>query len=229
VFGLAYPYTDYYYHAAIQNGFGGGAFEGREPALDSPANLKAMQLVLAWKKAFLPAEPTTTLVTSLFNQGQAAMVFSGPWFLGEIDKGIDFGLAPLPTIDEAGGKPMRPWMTVEGAFVAAPSKQKEAAYDFLQYLTGLEGAKVMALTGRQTPANQEVYGVPEVASDPVLAAFRTQVNAGVPMPNIPEMTMMWSPATAALGSIMRGTAPQAALARAQQQVKAQVDELRKTR
>ena len=53
------------------------------------------------------------------------MVFSGPWFLGEIAPGIDYGLAPLPSIDEAGGKPMRPWMTVEGAYIAAPSKRRK--------------------------------------------------------------------------------------------------------
>ena len=41
----------------------------------------------------LPAEPSTALITSLFNGGKAAMVFSGPWFLGEIAKGVDYGLA----------------------------------------------------------------------------------------------------------------------------------------
>lgn len=227
VFGLAFPHTDYYYVAAIQNGFGGRAFEGSRPTLDAPENVKAMELVARWAKEFLPAEPSTTLVTSLFNAGKAAMVFSGPWFLGEIDPSVDYALAPLPAISEAEGRPMRPWMTIEGAFVAAPSKQKDAAYDFVLYLTGLEGAKVMALKGRQTPANQEVYAVPEVKADPILTGFHAQSRSGVPMPNIPEMTMMWSPATAALGAIMRGSAtPQAALAKAQQQVATAIAGLR---
>ena len=58
----------------------------------------------------VPKEPSTALVTSLFNEGKAGIVFSGPWFLGEIAKNIDYGLAVLPKIDEAGGKPMTPWM-----------------------------------------------------------------------------------------------------------------------
>src|SRR5688572_7747574 len=39
-FGLAYAFTDYYYHAALQNGFGGGSFSsGSTPALNSKENL----------------------------------------------------------------------------------------------------------------------------------------------------------------------------------------------
>ena len=67
---------------------------------------------------------------------------------------------------------MRPWMTVEGVYVTAPSANKDAAYDFAKYLTDVPQAKVMAVEGRQTPANKKVYDDPKVAKDPVLAAFR---------------------------------------------------------
>ena len=37
-FGLAYAYTDFYYHAALMNGFGGGVFDaGRKPTLERAA------------------------------------------------------------------------------------------------------------------------------------------------------------------------------------------------
>ena len=158
-FGLAYSYSDFYYHAALQNAFGGRVFDpGPKPVLNASENVKALELLMRWftKDGILPAEPSTALITSLFNGGKAAMVFSGPWFLGEIAKTIDYALAPLPTIDEAGGKPMRPWMTVEGVYVTAPSKNKDAAYDFAKYLTDTPQAKVMAVEGRQTPANKAV-------------------------------------------------------------------------
>ncbi len=101
----------------------------------------------------LPAEPSTALITTLFNDGKAAIVFSGPWFLGEIADDIDYGLAPLPTITET-GNPMRPWMTVEGVYITAPSKHKDEAYEFVTYITDVPAAKIMALEGRQTPANE---------------------------------------------------------------------------
>jgi arabinogalactan oligomer/maltooligosaccharide transport system substrate-binding protein len=168
------------------------------------------------------------LITSLFNGGKAAIVFSGPWFLGEIAPSVSYGLAPLPNLVEAGGKPMRPWITVEGVLIAAPSKSKDAAYEFAKYLTDIPAAKVMALEGRQTPANREVYIDPKVAADPVLAAFRKQVEVGVPMPNVPEMTMVWSPATTAMNTITKKAAtPKAALDVAQKEVEQRIADLRK--
>jgi arabinogalactan oligomer/maltooligosaccharide transport system substrate-binding protein len=230
-FGLAYSYADFYYHAALQNGFGGRVFDAAgKPVLDNPQNVKALEQLLAWldKDQILPREPSTALITSLFNEGKAGMVFSGNWFLGEIAKGVEWGLAPLPSLVEAGGQPMRPWMTVEGVYIAAPSKQKEAAYEFVKYLTDLEAAKVMALEGRQSPSNKAVYADPKVAADPVLAGFNAQVQVAVPMPNVPEMTMVWGPATTVMNTVTRRAAtPQAALEKAQKQVEKDVASLRK--
>ena len=205
-FGLAYSYGDFYYHAALMNGFGGGVFgPGVTPTMNSPQNVKSVEQMMKWveKDGILPAEPSTALITSLFNEGKAGMVFSGPWFLGEIAKGVDYGLAPLPTLDEAGGKPMRPWMTVEGVYVSAPSTNKDAAFEVAKFLTGEEAAKVLALEGRQSPANQAVYSDAKISADPQLKAFRQQVEVAVPMPNVPEMTMVWSPATSAMNSILK--------------------------
>jgi arabinogalactan oligomer/maltooligosaccharide transport system substrate-binding protein len=230
-FGLAYSFADFYYHAALMNGFGGRVFDpGVKPVLNNPQNVQSLEYMLKWfkKDQIMPAEPSTALITSLFNGGKAAIVFSGPWFLGEIAKGIDYGLAPLPTIVEAGGKPMRPWITVEGVYVAAPSKNKDAAYEFAKYLTDVAAGRILALEGRQTPANKTIYSDPRVASDPVLAAFRKQVEVAIPMPNVPEMTMVWSPATTAMNTITKGAAtPKAAMDAAQKEVGQRIAELRK--
>lgn len=229
-FGLAYSYSDFYYHAALMNGFGGGVFDAqRKPTLNSPANVKSLEYLMKWfdTDKILPAEPSTALITSLFNEGKAAIVFSGPWFLGEIAKGIDYGLAPLPKIDES-GKPMKPWMTVEGMYIAASSKSKETAYDFLKYCTDVPSAKILAIEGRQTPSNKNVYSDAKVGADPTLKAFRQQVEAAVPMPNLPEMTMVWSPATTAMNKLTKKAAtPKVAMDEAQKAVEADVARLRK--
>ncbi len=227
---LAYPYTDFYYHAALMNAFGGGVFDpGPKAKLNAPENVRAMETLMRWvgTKGLLPAEPSTALITSLFNEGKAAFVFSGPWFLGEIAPNIDYGLAPLPTVDEAGGKPMRPWMTVEGAGVSALSKNKEAAFDFVRFLTGLEGARLMATEGRQNPALEKAYAEPALARDERLNAFRTQAQTAIPMPNLAEMTMVWSPMTTAMNAITRKAAtPKAALDEAQRAVQKDMAGLR---
>jgi arabinogalactan oligomer/maltooligosaccharide transport system substrate-binding protein len=222
-FGLVYWYSDFYYHAALMNGFGGGVFgANRKPTLNSQQNVQSLNFLLGWiNQGFMPAEPSTALITSLFNEGKAGMVFSGPWFLGEVNKNIDLGLAPLPKISEAGNKPMRPWITVEGVYVAAPSKNKEEAYAFAKYLTDVPAGKVMALEGRQTPANKGVYADAQVA-------FRQQVDVAVPMPNLPEMSMVWSPATTAMNTVVKKTAtPKQAMDQAQKEVVERINNLMK--
>ena len=191
-YGLAYFYNDFYYHSSLMNAFDGGVWDAdRNPIIDSPANVESIELMLGWFNCdkILPGEPSTALVTSLFNEGRAAIIFNGPWFLGEISPSVDYGLATLPKIDEAGGTPMKPWVTVEGVYVASPSQHKDAAYDFARYLTDLPTARVLALEGRQTPSNRAVYDDPEVANDPILSAFCCQLEAAVPMLNGPEMSL----------------------------------------
>jgi arabinogalactan oligomer/maltooligosaccharide transport system substrate-binding protein len=230
-FGLAYWYSNFYYHAPLMNAFGGGAFDaGRKPRLNAPENIRSLDLLLKWadNDRILPAESSTALVTSLFNEGKAAIVFSGPWFVGEIAKGVDFALAPLPTLDEAGGQPMRPWMTAEGVYIARPSLHKDEAYDFASYLTDLPAAKILAVDGRQTPANQKVYDDALVGRDPILKVFRQQVGVAIPMPNYVEMTMVWSPVSTAMNSIVqRSATPKAAMDAAQREVEQAIQRLRK--
>ncbi|HYC04543.1 MAG TPA: extracellular solute-binding protein [Azospirillaceae bacterium] len=237
-YGLGYVYGDFFYHAAVMNAFGGGVFKQEGAAalptatVNQPANIKSVDLVMKWYKddKILPAEPSTALITSLFNEGKTNIVFSGPWFLGEVDKSIEVGVTNLPTVDEAGGAPMKPWMTIEGLYISAQSKNKEAAYDLIKYLTSDEAAKVMAVEGRQLPSNKSAFAIPEIANDPVMSGFRKQADTAVPMPNYAVMTLMWSPVTTAMNKIVKGTsAPQAAFDEAQKSLTTDIDALRKTR
>jgi arabinogalactan oligomer/maltooligosaccharide transport system substrate-binding protein len=232
-FGLAYEYSNFFFHAALMNAFGGQVFApGPKPVIDSPQNVQAVKTMLKWYKqdGILPADPSSTLIASLFNDGKAAIVFSGPWFLGEVQDKVKYAIAPLPTVDEAGGKPLRPWLTVEGVYVSAGSQHKEAAYAFAEYLVSLEAAKVLALEGGQLPTNKAVYADPQVAKNPTLQGFRKQLDTAVPMPNYAEMTLMWSPVTTAMNKIVKGSAtPEVALKEAQAAVTDSIAKLRKGR
>lgn len=232
-FGLAYEYSNYFFHAALMNAFGGQVFApGPEPVIDSPENIAAIKEMMRWYKTegVLPDDPSATLIASLFNSGKAGIVFSGPWFLGEIEGDVAYGLAPLPRVDAAGGEPMRPWLTIEGVYISPHSQNLDAAYEFARYLVSEEAASVLALEGGQLPTNKAVYEQPEVANNDTLAAFRTQLETAVPMPNYAEMTLMWSPVTTAMNKIVKGSAsPETALAEAQEKVEKDIDVLRTSR
>jgi len=232
-FGLAYEYSNYFFHAALMNAYGGQVFApGPTPVIDSPQNIAAVKTMLKWYKqdGILPADPSSTLIASLFNEGKAAIVFSGPWFLGEVQDKVKYAIAPLPTVDEAGGKPMKPWLTVEGVYVSAGSTHKETAYAFAEYLVSKDAALILALEGGQLPTNKAAYSDPRVMKNPTLQGFRKQLDTAVPMPNYAEMTLMWSPVTTAMNKIVKGSAtPEAALKEAQETVKANIGKLRKGR
>ncbi len=232
-FGLAYEYSNFFFHAALMNAFGGQVFApGPKPVIDSPQNVAAVKTMMKWYKTdgILPADPSSTLIASLFNEGKSAIVFSGPWFLGEVQDKVKYAIAPLPTVDEAGGKPMKPWLTVEGIYVSAGSKQKEAAYAFAEYLVSTEAGLVLALEGGQLPTNKAVYSDPRVAKNATLQGFRKQLDTAVPMPNYAEMTLMWSPVTTAMNKIVKGSAtPEVALKEAQATVTDSIAKLRKGR
>jgi arabinogalactan oligomer/maltooligosaccharide transport system substrate-binding protein len=229
-YGLAYWYTNFYFHSALMNAFGGSVFDkDGKLTIDSPATIASLHQMMTWyqKDGVLPTEPSEALVASMFNEGKAAMVINGPWFVGDIDKKINVGFAPLPVVD-AVGRPMRPWMTIEGAYVAASSAHKDAAYELVKYLTSEEAGLVLAIEGRQLHTSKAIYANPKVSGDPVLRAFREQLENAVPMPNRPEMTMVWSPATTAMNKIVKGNASvEAALKEAAATIQDSISALRK--
>lgn len=229
-YGLAYWYTNFYFHSALMNAFGGSVFDkDGKVTINSPANVASLNQMMTWykKEGVMPTEPSEALIASMFNEGKAAMVINGPWFVGDIDKKINVGFAPLPVVDAA-KRPMRPWMTIEGAYVAASSANKEVAYELAKYLTSEEAGLILAVEGRQLHTNRAIYNNPRVSGDPVLKAFRDQLDNAEPMPNRPEMTMVWSPATTAMNKIVKGNATvEAALREAQASIQDSVNALRK--
>ena len=89
---------------------------------------------------------------------------------------------------------------------------------------------MMALEGRQQPSNKAVYDNPDVIKDPVLSAFRKQLETAVPMPNYAEMTLMWSPVTTAMNKIVKGSASaESAMDEAQQTITTSIEALRRGR
>ena len=222
-YGLAYPVSDFFFHAAFLTGFGGRLFD--EPAhklvIDTPEAVRALTLVrsLALEKRLIPEEPTGTLVTAVFNSGDAAMAINGPWFAGEIH-GVDYAVSPLPIISET-GLPMRPLLSVEAALISARAREPEGAKRLARYLVSRDAAVLRALVGRQVVATSAAYDDPRVGNDPLLSAFRAQAEVALPADNTPQMGAVWEPEKRALASVLSGGAsPADALAQAQRRLTA---------
>jgi maltose/maltodextrin transport system substrate-binding protein len=137
-----------------------------------------------------------------FAKGHVAMMINGPWAWDNARKvGIDFGVAPIPSI---GGKPSRPFSGVLGCMVTAPSRIKDIAREFLEnHLLRLDSLKIInADVPLGTPANRAYYA--ELAADPRIVATMANARAGEPIPNIPEMGRFFPAMDAALEAITNG-------------------------
>jgi arabinogalactan oligomer / maltooligosaccharide transport system substrate-binding protein len=72
-----------------------------------------------------------------------------------------------------------------------------------------------------------VYDEPEVAANPITSAYKDQALSAVAMPNLPEMTMVWSPADKAMKRVTKlETTSKAAWDDCQIEVQSAIDALR---
>jgi maltose-binding protein MalE len=152
-----------------------------------------------------PADAQEPLVATLFNEGKAATVMSGPWFVTQINKGVPWEVRTLPIVSET-GKYAAPYLGAEGILMSAQAHDKNAAFAVMDALTSDESAIVRAQLARQVVANTRAYADPSIAKDPALVTFREQLDHTVPMPKSGAMRMVWTPYKTALGEVLAGRA-----------------------
>jgi arabinogalactan oligomer/maltooligosaccharide transport system substrate-binding protein len=220
--GIVYQAGSLFFHAMWIHAFGGALFDDRhEPALDSEAQVEALDFVRSLHLAHgvLPAGVNGFMVTSLFNQGDAAVVFNGPWFRAEI-AGVDYGIAPIPTVR---GAVPRPLLTVEAVFVSKTSRHKDAAIEFAKFLAGFDAAKTRLELGKVPVAHRQALE-DGAASDPSLRVWMEQAERSEVSDASPEMQQLWGPADNAIaaGIFDETRSPRDQLEKAQRRVLAEL-------
>jgi len=227
-FGLAYEASLLYFNAPFIHGFGGEVLDAAgRPRLSEPPVAEALKYVRGLVKAgVMPRGANSAMVTSLFNQGKAAMVISGPWFLAEIQESRRFGVSLLPAVKP--GQRLKPYLGSEALFLSAYSKHKDEAMQVILWLTSDESALTRLKAGRQTVANEAIYSREDVVSDPVISVFRAQAQNTVLMPSLPEMQAVWSTGDIAINQVVFGDVPpEKALEEAQKKVLADIEKMKR--
>ncbi|HUS28657.1 MAG TPA: extracellular solute-binding protein [Kofleriaceae bacterium] len=206
-FALAYANVDLYFHAPWLHGFGGAVMDDEDRlSIATPEAASAMTFARRLvAEGISPADAQEPLVATLFNEGKAATVMSGPWFVAQINANVPWEVHTLPVISET-GKPAAPFLGAEGILMSAQAHDKQAAFAVMDALTSDAAAVVRAKVARQVVANIHAYDDPDVAKDPALKAFREQLDHSVPMPKSGAMRMVWTPYKTALGEVLSGRA-----------------------
>ena len=205
VYALAYPSPDLYAHAMWLHGYGGRVMDDDgNLTIATPQATQAMTFARSLvAEGVAPEDAQGPLIASMFNEGRAATVVSGPWFIPDIGKGVPWKVTTLPIVSET-GKPAAPFVTAEGILMSARAKDKDAAFAVMDFLSGDASAVVRAKAGHQVVPNLHAYDDKELASDPTVGVFRAQLQHVVAMPNDPNMRRVWTPYRTALGEVLAG-------------------------
>lgn len=202
-YALVNQHSTAYNVSPFINGFGGYIINSAsEPGL----NLDATKEAIEYNKKFaaLEADGDYNTVTTLFNEGKAAAIIGGPWLVSGIrDAGIDLGIVSLSDIILPNGNGMAPFSGVQGAAVlkTAAESKKDAIAKVLAAMSGKEVGIELAKTSNCAPANNESYTDADVAANEMIMAIKTTAETAQPMPNVPEMSVMWGPAEALLAAV----------------------------
>ena len=189
--------------APIINGFGGYIInDSAEPGLDKQETKDA----IAYNKKFaaLQADGDYNTVTTLFNDGKAEAIVGGPWLVTGIkDAGINLGIKSLSEFTLPNGEKLAPYSGVQGVGVMkyAAENKKEAITSVLKAMASEQVGIDLAVNANCAPANQKSYEDAQVSSNEMISAMKTTADTAQPMPNIPQMSVMWGPAESLLAAV----------------------------
>lgn len=193
-YGFVEQHSTAYYSAAWIHGFGGSIIDGTGVPFPDAQAVKDALNYHARFVAMMPGETEYNTVNTLFLEGKADATIGGPWMVPSArNAGIDLGIAPMPIVD-ATGKALAPYSGVQGIHVLrfAAERKTEAVKKLLAALTDPAIGIDLALASGCAPANAQCYDDKRVAADMLVQAMRATAEIAVPMPNIPEMDVMWT-------------------------------------
>lgn len=193
-YGFVEQHSTPYYAAGWINGFGGEVLsKDGEPQLDT----EEVKDALEYHKKFvdlMPGETEYATVNTLFKEGMAHATIAGPWLIPTVKaSGMDVGVAAMPVIDKTGSQ-ISPYMGVQGIQVLqyAAKQKKDAVEKVLHAMMDPQLEIDLAKASGCAPALNECYTMDEITSDEIVMAMKETAEHAVPMPNLPEMDVMWT-------------------------------------
>ncbi|WP_353797565.1 extracellular solute-binding protein [Enterobacter cloacae] len=235
-YGLLAKFDQIYYSWGAISPMGGyifghndkGGYNASDVGLNKPGAVEAVTyLKKFYADGIFPAgivgDNGLNAIDSLFTEKKAAAVINGPWAFQPYEAaGINYGVAPLPTLPD--GKPMSSFLGVKGYVVSTWSKDKALAQKFIEFINQPQYVKTRYIATREIPPLTAMIGDPIIKNDEKASAVAVQSARATAMPGIPEMGEVWGPANAALELSLTGKQdPKAALDSAEKQVQMQIE------
>ncbi|WP_211249834.1 extracellular solute-binding protein [Carnobacterium alterfunditum] len=194
-------WTTAYQYIGLLSGYGGYVFgeDGTDPTdigLNSPKSVEGISYIAnwyqdVWPQGMLDATSSENFMNELFTSGKTAAVINGPWGAsGYDDAGVNYGVSTIPILPN--GSEYEPFAGGVAWAVSKYSKNPELAQEWLDYVTNAENSETLYEVTSEIPANQEARAVASESGNELTKAVIEQFDSAVPMPNIPEMSEVWT-------------------------------------
>jgi multiple sugar transport system substrate-binding protein len=166
---------------------------GRYGNFSSPEFRRAFQFYVdLFREGFAPRVPNTQIsnVWQEFERGTFAMYITGPWNVREFRARLPeamqdkWSTAPWPSpggdgpgVSTAGGSSL---------VLFRQSTQKDAAWQFIEFLSRADQQAAMCQSTSNLPAHREAWVTLGLVDDPKFRAFHEQLKNVRPVPPVPE-------------------------------------------
>ncbi|MGY5763689.1 sugar ABC transporter substrate-binding protein [Brachybacterium sp. DNPG3] len=158
---------------------------------------------------------------SLFTDGKAAYLVSGPWALEDVrNSGIDFALSAVPGFE--GLDPAEPFAGVNAFYVASGGANPAIAQQFATAIASSPDiAEQMFPKNQLPPVHVELQESLSAEYPEIIQIAEYAANA-TPMPAIPEMAAIWGPLGQAQANIVGGADPESTIVSAGEEIVSQI-------
>lgn len=216
--GLYLRGDDSYYFLSFLYGEGGDLVDAgsKKVTVDNAEGVKAFGVV----KDLVDSGAAKTDATDgwenmmqSFKNGDAAMMINGPWAVADTLTGKQFtdkanlGISTVPAGSAAQGAPQGG----HNLGVYAGSKNIDASYAFVEYMTSVESQAQTAGELNLLPTRTSAYSKKEAVDSEIVQFFKPVVETSVERPWIPETGSLFAPLNVEYTKVLTGqTTPEKA-------------------
>ncbi|MGW6463354.1 extracellular solute-binding protein [Streptomyces rubiginosohelvolus] len=216
--GLYLRGDDPYYFLSFLYGEGGDMVDAgsKSVTIDKPEGVKAFKAVKALVDdgtAKTDASDGWENMMQAFKNGDVAMMINGPWAVADTLTGKEFtdkanlGVAPVPAGSAAQGAPQGG----HNLAVYAGSKNLDASYAFVEYMTSVDSQATAAGELNLLPTRTSAYAKKEAVDSEIVGFFKPVVETAVERPWIPEGGSLFEPLRIEYTKVLTGqTTPEKA-------------------
>lgn len=201
-----------------------GSYDPNDLGIGKEGSIKAAEKIRQLgQQGVLRKSVTAANHISLFTDGKAPYLISGPWALADIKKaGIDYQLTHIPGFKDIKDSQASPFVGVNCFYVASNGKNKAFAETFVA-----DAAKDMTFAASMFPSNELPPAQKDLADKlkaehPDMVTFAELSAKADPMPAIPAMSSVWEPLGRAQANIVGGADPASTMTGVGQTIKASI-------